>query len=145
MSTAAAAPTADTFPDFWGDPIHVYTRAQALADGELVDVSEMAREFGFRVPVAVSRSVWADISEIPSDRPWESVRGRLGDLLGLLAMLCRRGKDNDTGRMDFKMLLSVGEGLPPDPSDWMPYPLRALSGPGDAGEHVLTVCLPGEE
>jgi len=33
--------------------IHTYTRAQAIEDGVLIDVSEMAREAGFRWPVAV--------------------------------------------------------------------------------------------
>lgn len=32
--------------EFFGDVIHVYTRAEALEDGVLVDVSEMAREAG---------------------------------------------------------------------------------------------------
>ncbi len=35
--------------------ISVYTRAQAIEDGVLVDVSETAREAGFRIPVAVNR------------------------------------------------------------------------------------------
>ena len=35
----------------WTDAevIHVYTRAQALADGVLVDVSPLAREAGFKL------------------------------------------------------------------------------------------------
>ena len=41
------------------DPvIFAYTRAQAIEDGVLVDVSDTAREAGFKIPVAVSRSVW---------------------------------------------------------------------------------------
>lgn len=30
--------------------VHAYTRAEAIEDGVLVDVSETAREAGFRVP-----------------------------------------------------------------------------------------------
>lgn len=40
--------------------IYSYTRAQALADGVLVDVSDIAREAGFRVPVALTRTAWED-------------------------------------------------------------------------------------
>ena len=41
------------------DPaIFAYTRAQAIEDGILVDVSETAREAGFRIPVAITRTVW---------------------------------------------------------------------------------------
>jgi len=42
------------------DLIHSYTRAEALADGTLIDVSETAREAGFRVPVALTRAAWFD-------------------------------------------------------------------------------------
>lgn len=43
------------------DVIFAYARSEALADGVLVDVSDMAREAGFRYPVAVTQAVWADI------------------------------------------------------------------------------------
>jgi hypothetical protein len=39
------------------DLIHRYTRAGALADGVLVDVSAVAREAGIRFPVALTRAV----------------------------------------------------------------------------------------
>lgn len=41
--TKKQAATAEIF----GDPIHTYSREQALEDGFLVDVSETAREAGF--------------------------------------------------------------------------------------------------
>jgi len=43
--------------------IDVYTRAQALEDGVLVDVSSWAREYGIIFPVAVNASVWALIAD----------------------------------------------------------------------------------
>ena len=42
----------------FGPVIFAYTRAQAIEDGILVDVSETAREAGFRIPVAITRTVW---------------------------------------------------------------------------------------
>ena len=39
---------------FFGKVISVYTRAQALADGVLIDAGPMAREAGFRWPVAIT-------------------------------------------------------------------------------------------
>ena len=33
---------------FFGDVISTYTRAQAIEDGVLIDVSSMAREAGFK-------------------------------------------------------------------------------------------------
>ncbi|MCF5089180.1 hypothetical protein GIW57_03195 [Stenotrophomonas sp. PA-6-5C] len=37
------------------DLIHSYTRAQAIEDGVLVDVSDVAKEAGFKLPVAIIR------------------------------------------------------------------------------------------
>ena len=42
----------------FGPVLSVYTRAQAIEDGILVDVSDTAREAGFNIPVAVTRTVW---------------------------------------------------------------------------------------
>lgn len=47
----------ETKPDEF-EVISVYTRAQALEDGVLVDLSYLAREAGFRWPLAVTRAVW---------------------------------------------------------------------------------------
>lgn len=41
--------------DIFGDVI--YTCAQAIEDGELVNVSKMAKQAGFKIPVAVTRPV----------------------------------------------------------------------------------------
>jgi hypothetical protein len=48
--------------------ISLYTRDRAIADGFLVDVSDMAREAGFKWPVAVTRSVWDDICTLSRAR-----------------------------------------------------------------------------
>lgn len=54
--------------------IHAYTRAQAIEDGVLVDLSGLASEAGFRWPLAVTQAVWAvvepesDTVEAPSFR-----------------------------------------------------------------------------
>jgi len=40
--------------------IHRYTRAQAIADGVLVDVTAKARTCGFTVPVAMTATLFAD-------------------------------------------------------------------------------------
>jgi len=50
----------ETMAELFGEPISTYTRRQALDDGVLVDVSEMAREAGFRFPVAVTHAAWED-------------------------------------------------------------------------------------
>ena len=49
----------------FGPAISAYTRAQAIEDGILVDVSETAREAGFKIPVAVTRTVWNRLVALP--------------------------------------------------------------------------------
>ena len=62
-----------------------YSRAQALADGVLIDVSELAAEAGFVIPVAVTDGAWMDCVEwTPQDSRRQGVQdthGRLWDLL----------------------------------------------------------------
>ena len=45
---------------FFGDIISTYTRAQAIEDGVLIDVSPIAKEAGFEWPVAMTAGAWAD-------------------------------------------------------------------------------------
>ena len=55
--------------NFWEDAdlISVYTRAQALEDGVLYDVSDLARESGFTLPTAITAGVHALLLDIPED------------------------------------------------------------------------------
>ena len=41
--------------------IHRYTRAEAIADGVLVDVSALAKEAGFKYPMALTATVYAPL------------------------------------------------------------------------------------
>ena len=40
------------------DLIHSYSRAQAIEDGVLIDVSTVAREAGITYPVALTSAAW---------------------------------------------------------------------------------------
>ena len=61
------------------DPvISAYSRAQAIDDGFLVDVSDTAREAGFSIPVALTRTVWNRLVAIPEGyQGFQDERGRL--------------------------------------------------------------------
>lgn len=63
--------------NLWDDApvVHAYTRAEAIEDGFLVDVTETAREAGFRVPVAVTRGVWAEAVEWDADNRAPKTKG----------------------------------------------------------------------
>ena len=79
------------------DPvISVYTRAQAIEDGILVDVSETAREAGFGIPVAVTRTVWDRLVALPEGyRGFQDERGRLWDVLWMARHYALRASDSD--------------------------------------------------
>ncbi len=53
---------------FFGPVIYSYTCAQAIADGVLVDVSETAREVGFRWPVAITAAMHDRLTPAKTDQ-----------------------------------------------------------------------------
>ena len=72
--------------------ISIYTRTQAIEDGELVDVSETseAKEVGFKVPICVTRSLWSKIDGCKQDG--QDIRGRLWDVCFLSLIQFRKNK-----------------------------------------------------
>lgn len=63
------------------------TRAGAFRDGVPIDVTEQAREAGFRIPVSVTAAAWADCVEWLEAKPAiQEGSGRLWDLLFLAAV-----------------------------------------------------------
>ena len=119
--------------------IHAYTRAQAIEDGVLVDLSRLAQEAGFKWPLAVTTTVWMLLEPGGGlQGEGQSFTGRAWDLLMVLRLSLRRAQD---GREVRSSPLFVREpGRPP-----RPVALRAMSGPGDDGEPVITVMMPDED
>src|SRR5947199_32657 len=72
------------------DLIHRYTRADAIRDGVLIDVSATAREAGIRWPVALTRAVWERCVNVPAGVVCQGEAGRLWDVLFLLSLAARR-------------------------------------------------------
>jgi hypothetical protein len=143
---------------FWGDPIYSYTRAQAIADGVLVDLTTatddqgqlLCQQAGFKVPVAITRTAWAKTveaggawkpngdGEILELKGGQSLTGRLWDLLWLLRVAC--GQANSSDRIHFQVRVDVtGDGRHETVKLW------ALCGPGDDASPVITIMLEGED
>lgn len=119
--------------------IYSYTREQAIADGVLVDVSEMAKEAGFLYPVAVTQGVWHDIV-VPSPRDQkdgQSIDGRLWDVLYMLKCAIHF-KTAPSNKTDF-FVIAVHE------RKQETHKLYALCGPGDNAEPVVTIMHPWED
>jgi len=134
---------------FWGKPISVYTRAQALEDGALCDLTPIAPRYGFKIPMACTSAVWHTIEwseAVEAGKPdstGQSTEGRLHDVLslaGLAAQQAARGEPTD--RLEFKVLLLPREGSAVCPREETFY--LVVSG-GDDGEPVLTLMLPGDD
>ena len=121
---------------FFGPVISAYTRADALRDGELIDVSAMAAEMGYRVPVAVTRAVWVGVVE-PDETPGQSVEGRLWDVLWMLHYAIKtERRSGSVIRFQLYALIGGVSRL---------LTLKAVMGPGDEGEPVLTIMWPDED
>ncbi len=122
-----------------GEVIYTYSRAQALEDGVLIDVSEMAREAGFVWPVAVTAGVWALIKPTAElARLGQSVEGRLWDTLWLAGCTVRKQSSPDN-RLTFEVAYLQEPGASPET-----FTLHIVAGPGDSGEPVITIMRPGE-
>src|SRR5947208_749671 len=76
------------------DLTHAYSRADALRDGVLIDVSPTAREAGIRFPVALAATAWVKCVEVPPGVVCQDEAGRLWDVLWLLACAIRGSSRN---------------------------------------------------
>jgi hypothetical protein len=129
----------------FGEVIYAYTRAQAIADGVLVDVSQTAREAGFRWPVAMTRTAWEDCvawSEEDSRRQvHQDESGRLWDVLWM-AMNAIRLSSGGASQTLYQLYRVSRDG---SCNEAQLVTLKLVAGPGDAGEPVITIMLPQED
>ncbi|QJX01099.1 DUF6573 family protein [Frigoriglobus tundricola] len=120
--------------------IDAYTRGQAMADGVLIDVTEVAKETGFRIPVAVTAALWAEYVAVPTGVGDQDERGRLWDVLFMLLVAIRRGRGFGAElRYHLHVRNDNRDGEPPL------VELKAVCGPADDGSPCVTVMLPDED
>lgn len=117
--------------------VFAYTRAQALEDGVLIDVTTVAREAGFRFPVAVTAAVWGAYIAVPANVPGQDEAGRLWDILWMLKYSIR----NSAGGSEIQFIVLVRN----DEREPQPVTLKSVCGAGDNGEPVITVMLTDED
>lgn len=126
--------------EVFGEVIHAYSRADALADGVLVDISEWSREAGFKFPVAVTSEVWAVLepsSELKAEG--QDTAGRAWDLLTILRHEIRRSTRTDKVHFAPLFVLKPAQKA-------APVKLWAKCGPGDDGETpTITVMIEGQD
>jgi len=85
------------------DPVIItYTRKQALADGVQVDVSTLAREARFGIPVFLTAAVHESFVKVPAGVSYQSETGRLWDILWMLRWAIGK-KRSDARRIPFQL------------------------------------------
>ena len=128
--------------EFYGEIISIYTRAQAIEDGTLVDLSKLfpkTTRRHFKYPIAVTSTLFADVEScvearnVKAGREIATVESVFGAIL--LAIVCKsRAQRGDCARVYFQIpLYGVG-----------PRKLVCDCGPGDDAAPVITICSPSE-
>lgn len=154
--TVHAAPAAPAVPasvaaleDLFGPVIYSYTRAQAIKDGELTDLSALATEYGFTIPVAITREAHADFiawdertEARKSDSTGQDETGRAWDVLTMLKhAISRNPKAGEGDRLPFDVyrIQPQGRGTAARRAR-----LTAVLSGDDTGAPCLTVMMPHE-
>ena len=107
-----------------------YTRAEAIADQVLFDVSTLAKEAGIKFPVAITAGLRSLCT--PPPKSYQDFEGRLWDVLHMFKCGIRNSAGGN--RITFSVILGRKR-----------WDLLAICGPGDDMEPVITIMKPGEE
>lgn len=121
-----------TNENLFGKPVYIYTRAQAIEDGVLVDLSqiEIIRKH-WKHHMACTSAVWAIIKEA-LNTPGQDVNGIVHDISTMARM--ELALNRTTNQVLFEVIITGKT-----------HTFKLHVGPGDAGEPVLTLMLPNED
>lgn len=123
--------------EFFGEPIHIYTRAQAIEDGTLIDLNAAAPDVcaqHYKYPIACTAAVWAMIEAALEHGA--DVSGTVHDLLFMSR---------------FYIVQRIGDGIVffecalADEDEATVHTFKLVCGPGDKAEPVITLMLPSED
>ncbi len=125
--------------------ISVYTRENAIDDGVLVDVSEMAKEAGFKIPVAMTSTLWNDCvawsdEDSKKQKTHQDQDGRLWDVL-YMAILAAKGAGSNR-QVPVRVYRIKRDGQSQQ-ATMMTF--KSHIGSGDQGEAVITLMLMNED
>lgn len=123
----------DSLTHDFGPVVYSYTRAQALADGEQVDVTETAREAGITFPVYMTRAAWGRFVEVPAGAECQDERVRLWDVVSMLRHAIRKHPGGP--RLTFALYVNNGGRCARLET------LRALCGPQDIDNPAPAITI----
>jgi hypothetical protein len=105
----------------------------------LVDVSETAKEAGFRYPVALTRAVWERCVTLPHGVGCQDEAGRLWDVVYLLRLTIGQSAGGPEVRFGVHVRNNNRDRTLPL------VRLKAICGPNDDGSPCITVLLPTDD
>lgn len=119
--------------------VYSYSRAQAIADGVLVDVTVQAKETGFKLHTVVTDNLYHRYMVPPAGLEGEgqSAEGRLHDVLWMVLAAARKQPNGSRVETDVLFLMAPGR--------QEKIRVIAVVGPDDEGQSVLTIMLPGDD
>lgn len=126
--------------EFFGEPIHTYTRAQAIEDGVLADLMQdemlsVCRQH-YKHPIACTSAVFEVMRQaVENKKHCNDYAGVLHDMLYMSRVMCRR---LDESTVIFRVIIT-GAGR----SKY--HDFKLMVHPGDEMEPVITIMLPGED
>lgn len=145
-----------TMSEIFGEVIHTYTRAQAIADGVLIEPDKkVVAESAIAWPLAMTAAAYADtVTWTPEDekrKPYgtgQDETGRLWDVLTMTAYAMRAHARNHgpNVRGGTRLVVTLvriprdGRGVTPRRTQ-----LHAVIGPDDNGQPCVTIMLPEED
>jgi hypothetical protein len=131
--------TMSDLSEMFGEVISSYSRAQAIEDGVLIDVSATAKEAGFSVPTVVTSHVWAECVAVPAGcEGTQDESGRLWDVCWMAMVAARKGQN--ASRVKVELYVVKHEAREAELVE-----LVMAIGPGDSGEPVITIMFPEDD
>ena len=127
----------------FGEIVSKYTRKDALEEGCLIDVTAQAKENGFKFPVAITRELYNEINNIPSQYSYQSYEGRLYDLLFMGFMNARANLKSS--RIMYKFIMPTTQQGKASIFIRKNISVVLELHSGDEGEPVITIMLPHED
>ena len=124
-----------TNENLFGETIYSYSRAQAIEDGVLVDLSQAdSIRQHWKYPFACTSAVWAIIEEA-LEKPGRDVSGICHDISTMAKLAIQNAQDpHDADQTRFDVIITGKK-----------HGLKLHIGPGDTAAPVLTLMLPYED
>lgn len=124
--------------------IYSYTRNDALNDGVFVDITELAKEAGFKIPVAITQGINTLLNEKIEGQDFT---GRAWDMFTILLFEINRMKEPDNF-IEFEPVFVRASNVKYLPSyeKFKPVPVKlwAVIEPNDDSSPGMNIMLPSE-